>query len=149
MVLDQGSSVPLCLQFKDNLAADSAEGKLQPHDRLPSERELCRALGMSRMTVRQATSLLISEGFLYTQPGKGIFVAPPASRLQLDFNMTGYSERFSPPLQGMRTRIADKYLIRADDELMRVSGLQQPEELVRVERLRLLHDQPFAVEIRR
>ena len=29
---------------------------------------------------------------------------------------------------------------------MRITGLQQPEELVRVERLRLLHGQPFVAE---
>jgi GntR family transcriptional repressor for pyruvate dehydrogenase complex len=56
-------------------------GLLQPGERLPAERELCRQLGISRSTLRQALIALVQSGHLYAARGRsgGTFVAdsPP------------------------------------------------------------------------
>jgi DNA-binding FadR family transcriptional regulator len=56
-------------------------GLLQPGERLPAERELCRQLGISRSTLRQALTALVQSGHLYAARGRsgGTFVAdsPP------------------------------------------------------------------------
>jgi GntR family transcriptional repressor for pyruvate dehydrogenase complex len=56
-------------------------GLLQPGERLPAERELCRQLGISRSTLRQALTALVQSGHLYASRGRsgGTFVAdvPP------------------------------------------------------------------------
>ena len=41
----------------------------------PSERDLCETFDVSRMTVRQAITLLVDEGILERKPGSGTFVA--------------------------------------------------------------------------
>ena len=58
-------------------------GLLQPGERLPAERELCRQLGISRSTLRQALTALVQSGHLTAARGRsgGTFVAaspPPA-----------------------------------------------------------------------
>jgi GntR family transcriptional regulator, transcriptional repressor for pyruvate dehydrogenase complex len=58
-------------------------GLLAPGERLPAERELCRQLGISRSTLRQALTALVQTGHLYAARGRsgGTFVAespPPA-----------------------------------------------------------------------
>jgi DNA-binding FadR family transcriptional regulator len=58
-------------------------GLLEPGARLPAERELCRQLGISRSTLRQALTTLVQSGHLYATRGRsgGTFVAaspPPA-----------------------------------------------------------------------
>jgi DNA-binding FadR family transcriptional regulator len=58
-------------------------GLLEPGARLPAERELCRQMGISRSTLRQALTTLVQSGHLTATRGRsgGTFVAdtpPPA-----------------------------------------------------------------------
>jgi len=50
------------------------DGKLQPGDKLMSERELAEKLGVSRASVREAFSALEMMGIITTHPGEGSFV---------------------------------------------------------------------------
>ena len=49
-------------------------GKLKPGDRLPSKRPFAKNLGISVITVENAYSLLVSEGYIYSLPKKGFYV---------------------------------------------------------------------------
>jgi GntR family transcriptional repressor for pyruvate dehydrogenase complex len=48
--------------------------KLQPHSRLPSERELAEWLGVGRPTIREATRVLQDRGLVELKPGSGTYV---------------------------------------------------------------------------
>src|SRR6476469_2003346 len=65
--------------------------QLGPHTLLPSERELAEQHQVSRMTARQALSLLESEGMVYRRPPRGTFVAEPRVR----FHIGSFSEEVS------------------------------------------------------
>ena len=49
-----------------------------PDDQLPSESQLCDRYGVSPMTVRRAINLLVDQGVVTTERGRGIFVKPMA-----------------------------------------------------------------------
>lgn len=49
-------------------------GTLKPNEKLPSKRTLAENLGVSVITVQNAYSLLISEGYIYSIEKKGFFV---------------------------------------------------------------------------
>src|SRR3954471_16408761 len=68
-------------QIAERLAADIRSGLLAPGERLPSERELARALEVSRASVREALAALQLRGVVETRPGAGTFVTaePPLS----------------------------------------------------------------------
>jgi GntR family transcriptional regulator len=71
--LRPAASTPLWLQLKHALR-DTITFELAPGDRLPSESELCRHYGLSRVTVRQAITSLVDEGMLHRQQGRGTYV---------------------------------------------------------------------------
>src|SRR6266576_5174461 len=56
------------------------QGKLRPGDRLPSERELAKRLGMSRASLRPGLRFLAAMGVLTSRHGSGTYIAdgPPA-----------------------------------------------------------------------
>ena len=62
-------------ELRDRIVA----GDLSPGDRLPSHRELMARHGLSLVTVQQALKSLAAEGFIYSGPRRGRFVAahPP------------------------------------------------------------------------
>jgi DNA-binding GntR family transcriptional regulator len=75
MHLDKHHPRPVYLQLKELLQCQIEQGLFFPHQKLPSERELCRYHNLSRMTARKALQTLITEGFAYTRAGKGTFVS--------------------------------------------------------------------------
>lgn len=70
-------------QIADHLRASIASGALRIGDQLPSEAQFLQHYGVARATVRQALSLLRTEGLLVARHGKGVFVAQtwPPTRL--------------------------------------------------------------------
>ena len=50
------------------------EGKLRPGKKLPTERELMKELGVSRVPIREALKLLGKMGFIETKQGGGSYV---------------------------------------------------------------------------
>ncbi|MET0455767.1 MAG: GntR family transcriptional regulator [Mycobacterium sp.] len=58
-------------EITDRLVTAIAIGEYLPGARLPVERELARALGVGRMTVRAALARLVDRGLLETRRGRG------------------------------------------------------------------------------
>ncbi len=74
---------PLYQRVKAYVLAHIESGELAPGHRLPSEHELVRVLGVSRMTANRALRELMAEGALTRLPGVGTFVA--AQRTEAEF----------------------------------------------------------------
>lgn len=64
------------------------DGGINPGDKLPTESEIMRILGVSRTVVREAISHLQAAGLVETRHGIGTFVLepPPAQHLGIDPN---------------------------------------------------------------
>ncbi|MFE2186136.1 GntR family transcriptional regulator [Streptomyces sp. NPDC059455] len=85
-VLDPTSDRAVFRQIADALREAIDKGRFREGDKLPSETELVDHFGVSRMTVRNALSLLQQEGLAVSEHGKGVFVRPrpPVRRLASD-----------------------------------------------------------------
>jgi GntR family transcriptional regulator, transcriptional repressor for pyruvate dehydrogenase complex len=74
-------SVRLSDQVAEQLQALMIERSLKSGDKLPSERDLCELLGVSRTVVREAVRSLVVKGLLEVRPGGGTAVRVPDTAL--------------------------------------------------------------------
>src|SRR5579864_7639650 len=88
--LDKGSFTPMYFQIQKQLLTMIQSGRLRPGDALPSEEEVSRACGVSRMTARHALQSLKSQGFASRHKGQGTFVSQP--RVEKDImHLSGFT----------------------------------------------------------
>lgn len=73
-------TIPRYQQLKAHIVENIQAGRLQPRDRVPSEQELVRRFGVSRMTANRALRELASDGVVVRQSGVGTFVADVQAR---------------------------------------------------------------------
>ena len=76
IVIDNKSGVPIYDQVYTQIKGQIISGGLQDGDALPSIRSLAKDLRISVVTTKRAYDELEREGFIYTVPAKGCFVAP-------------------------------------------------------------------------
>jgi GntR family transcriptional repressor for pyruvate dehydrogenase complex len=71
--VDRGPNLPALVA--SSISREIAQGRLRSGDRLPTEQALATTFGVSRNVVREAIAKLRSEGRVWSQQGRGAFVA--------------------------------------------------------------------------
>ena len=75
MEINPSSHVPIYLQIADGVRAAVAAGVYRPGEVLPSLRAMAVAIQVNPNTVQRAYDELEREGLVYSQRGRGLFVA--------------------------------------------------------------------------
>jgi len=76
ILIDNKSGAPIYDQIYSQIKQQIIAGSLKEHEMLPSIRGLAKDLRISFVTTKRAYEELEKDGFLYTIPAKGCFVAP-------------------------------------------------------------------------
>jgi len=142
--LARQSPIPLYYQLKGIFRSWIVSGKFDSDKRFPSENELQEQYNVSRMTIRRALSELVNEGFLVREQGRGSFVVQQRVQDQLR-QLTSFTEDMQ--LRGLVT--ASKVLsfqVVVDGEVAQKMDISEHEELVRLERVRLVEEEPIALQ---
>jgi len=71
-------------QIYEQLKALLLDGHWQAGEKIPSEAELCRMTGVSRVSVRTALKSLTAQGFLISKQGEGTFVVDVSVDMNMD-----------------------------------------------------------------
>lgn len=74
--IDNKRGAPIYDQIYSQIKAQIINGVLREDEALPSIRNLAKDLRISVITTKRAYDELEREGFIYTLPAKGCFVAP-------------------------------------------------------------------------
>lgn len=95
---------------------------LQPGDRLPSQDELSRRLGVSRTVVREAVQSLVARGLLESRKGSGLYVrqlGPEMLKgpvnLLARFNLIGH-DAITEARELLEPKIAELAALHSNDE---------------------------------
>jgi GntR family transcriptional regulator len=118
----------------------------KPSDKIPSEAFLCNHNKVSPMTVRQAINALCDEGFLYKVRGRGTFVAK--RKLERDLSeLSSLSEMLKGEGYKVKRKVIDLATIPAPKNIADKLGIKKGDDVLRIERLMLIGQEPFYYEI--
>lgn len=99
LLIDNKSGTSIYEQIYTQIKDQIIGGALREDDPLPSIRNLAKDLRISVITTKRAYEELEREGFLYTVPGKGCFVAPKNVELLREENLKQIEGHFSQILR--------------------------------------------------
>jgi GntR family transcriptional regulator len=128
-------------EIAESLRARVDGGEFPSGRLLPSEAELSISFGASRVTVRRALELLRDEGLLDARQGVGWFVAGDPLRQSLGRLATIESQLAASGLRPER-RILEFAFVPAEPRVRLLLGTEQ---VLKVRRLNLADDEPFAL----
>ena len=87
ILIDNKSGIPIYDQIYSQIKNQIISGGLTEDEMLPSIRSLAKDLRISFITTKRAYEELEKEGFIYTVPGKGCYVARKNTELLREENL--------------------------------------------------------------
>lgn len=143
--IDISSDVPIYIQLANVLRQKINEEKLQIGELIPPEKEICSVLGVSRSTVRNALTLLESEGVLARRRGKGTYVTKPKLKRGLN-NLYNFSTEMRMLGLLPKSELISFELIKAPFEIANLLRVSEEEFVYKITRLRIANDVPMLLE---
>jgi GntR family transcriptional regulator len=148
-IVDPYDYAPKYYQLASILRQRITGGELAPHQPIPSERQLEEIYSVSRTTIRQAIDLLVRQGFLYREHGRGTFVSP--QKLQKGISeLTSFSEDMKNRGLVPGQKILELAMIDPPPDVRRKLDLAAEGDafgqVLLIERLRLGDDVPMGLQ---
>jgi GntR family transcriptional regulator len=145
-IVNPNDFLPRYCQLANILRERISRGELTARQSIPSERQLEKDYSVSRTTIRQAIDLLVHQGFLYREHGKGTFVSP--QKLQKGISeLTSFTEdmirRGLVPGQKI---LQLGYVVPPEEVRAQMELPPDVEEVLRIERLRLGDGVPMGLQ---
>lgn len=132
--------------IKDAIVEQIESGLLTPRQKLPAERKLAESFNTTRVTLREALSLLESEGRIYREDRRGWFISPQTLRYDptqpLNFTELAQAQNRTPKI-----KLISAKAVVANKQATNLLNLQPFSDIYRVDRVRYLEDRPVAYVI--
>lgn len=141
--VDRDSFIPYYVQVKEVIVDRIKSDEWKVGHQLPGEPQLCKLFDVSRTVIRQALNELVIEGLVVRRKGKGTFVAEPKLSGSLVQRLTGFYENMADQGKIAITRVLKQDKVVASRRIAGYLSLEKGVELVRLERLRLVQDEPI------
>ncbi len=138
---------PAYQQIEQWLTELMTAGTLTPGDRLPKESDLASALGVSRMTLRQALSALEVRGAVKRIPGRsgGTFIVEPTIECDIT-GLAGFTEQLRRGQVRASARVVSSGLVPPSARVTKALEIGRGDQVYEVVRVRRANGQPLALE---
>ena len=138
--------LPAYIKIHDQIKKDIDEGIWEIGERLPSERDLAETFEVSRMTLRQAITLLVEEGVLERRVGSGTYVA--STRVQEKMRgTTSFTEIMKSQGKIPSSQLISYRRTLPSEREVEKLGIHKTENIIRMERVRYADDIPVVYEV--
>jgi GntR family transcriptional regulator len=143
--LDKSSYVPMYAQIQTQLQTMIHNGRLKAGDTLPSEEELSRVFGVSRMTARQALQALRNLGLAARHKGLGTFVTQPKVEKDIT-HLLGFTAEMTALGMKPSSQLLQAEVRQADEKTAQGLSIQRGAPVFVLRRLRYADGLPMAIE---
>ena len=138
--------IPAYIRSHDALKKKIDDGFWEISQRLPSERDLADDYEVSRMTLRQAITLLVEEGILERRVGSGTYVA--SHRVQEKMRgTTSFTEIVRSQGKTPSSQVVSYQHKPANETEIQQLQLKTSDYVVRMERVRYADNMPLVFEV--
>ena len=131
--IDRSSFEPAYAQLANILRHSMATGVLRPGDQLPSEAQLTERYHVSPMTVRRAINILVDEGVVLAEQGRGTFVRP-VEMSAATFQLGQLQDLFDDP-ERTTVKLLEARVIAADERVARKLDIDVGQRTIYIRRL--------------
>ncbi len=140
------SPVPLYSQIRELLRLRIFDGTYKSHQQMPSENEMVRLFGVSRITIRQALNDLQKEGLIFKIHGKGTFVSKPKAVQNL-MRLEGLGEALAGGGHEIYSQVLEHRLVRAGQRVATRLQIGEKDEVMEIRRVRCLDREPISLDV--
>ena len=144
-IIDRNSKLPLYYQLYEILKSNIRNGKWKPGDMIPPESILIKRYKVSRTTIRQVLDMLVNEGLIYRERGRGSFVAQPTLEEAL-VHIISFTDDMRQREREPGTKVLSSELIPAPQDIAERLQIEPGDELAHLKRLRLADGEPMSIE---
>lgn len=139
--LQYESPIPLYYQLREALVSKICREGMSVGDQIPTEAEIEAEYGVSRTTVRQALSALVSEGIITRRRGKGSVLVRPPVREHLP-NLVGLTEEMKAQRRQVHSDVLECRWVTPSPTVCRALRVAKPDHALLVVRLRYIDGEP-------
>ena len=144
--IDRKSKLPLYHKIESNLRDLISQGDLVSGQMVPSEWELARIYGVSRLTVRRALDELVRQNWLSRKHGVGTFVRQPF-RATIAAGKLSFTEQMKAIGRKPSSLHLKKEIVPAPARVAHALQILEGDSLLRISRLRLADEVPILYEV--
>ena len=145
LLVDKDSPLPVYHQIAEQIRRLVREGTLPPGTQLPPERVVCEHVNISKMTLRQAYSLLDREGLIESRRGVGTVICHPRVDKKLP-EMLSFSEEMANRGQSASSRLLRFAITDPSLAAREFLNLSDRQKVYEIQRLRMADGRPIAIE---
>lgn len=143
--LSKNIASPLSHQLMEILRDSILKGNYRAGQSFFTEKEIAQKYGVSRTTVREATSRLVYEGLLRRERGKGTFVIKPRIHEESS-SLLSYTEEIIS--RGMKpgSWLVEIQLQTPPWKVRNILQLNKGDRIIKLTRIRLADGEPMAIQ---
>jgi len=145
-MLDENSSQSLYIQLYKIISDKIKNRTYKAGDKIPSENDLSKRYGVNRHTARMALQKLKTNGLIFSEKGKGYFVA----HIKVPYSITDKSNYSAQILEiGFEpsSKLIEATTQKADADTASFLNISENDEVVVIKLLRYVDSIPFAIYI--
>lgn len=133
---DRVQKIDLKFQVEDSLLRFIKQMDLEVNAKLPREEELCRMLGVSRITLRSVLDELASKGMIFRRHGRGTFVNRSFFEMKVSLNpVMHFSDMITNSGYEPRIELLDYKIVEGDKDTAQKLGIEEGAKCLRCDKI--------------